>query len=108
MVSRLHMWLPPKHSGRPINILIPININKQIEFLERIYDIWQESSLDEVQDGVARLETHQDKEQTQEQKQIIIVCKDERDGINPDTNKLYDGLNMCDKNMITSKKICRN
>ena len=74
--------------------------HKQIgEFLERIYDIWQESPLDEIQEEVARLETHQDKEQVQEQKQIIIVCKDERDGINPDTNKLYDGLNILYQNV---------
>ena len=44
-------------------------------------------------------------EQDQDQKSIVIVCKDERDWINPKTGKPYSDFNMCDKKMIT-KKIC--
>ena len=36
---------------------------------------------------------------------IIIVCKDERDWLNPETGKPYSDFNMCDINMITSKNI---
>ena len=36
-------------------------------------------------------------------KNIIIVCKDERDWINPETGKPYNEFIMCDINMITSK-----
>ena len=36
---------------------------------------------------------------------IIIVCKDERDWINPETGKPYSDFKMCDIFMITSKNI---
>ena len=49
------------------------------------------------------LETHQD--QKQDNKNIIIVCKDERDWINPETGKPYSDFFMCDLNMMTSKNM---
>ena len=42
-----------------------------------------------------------------DQRSIIIVWKDERDWINPETNLLYDGLIICDINMITSKNMTK-
>ena len=44
-----------------------------------------------------------DEDQDQDQKPIIIVYKDERDWINPETCQSYTEFNMCDINMITSK-----
>ena len=53
----------------------------------------------DMMNGEAWSETHQ------EQKPIIIVCKDERDWINPETGKLYSDFIMCGIKMITSKNI---
>ena len=36
-------------------------------------------------------------------KNIVIVCKDDRDWIDPETGEFYIGFNKCDINMITSK-----
>ena len=44
----------------------------------------------------------QDRDQVQDQaKIIVIVCKDDRDWIDPESNKFYTGFNKCDINMIT-------
>ena len=44
----------------------------------------------------------QDRDQVQGQaKIIVIVCKDDRDWIDPESNKFYTGFNKCDINMIT-------
>ena len=46
----------------------------------------------------------QDQNQNQQQaKNIIIVCKDDGDWIDPETGEFYIGFNTCDINMITSK-----
>ena len=48
--------------------------------------------------------TDQNQNQDQDQaKNIIIVCKDDRDWIDPETGVFYIGFNTCDINMITSK-----
>ena len=50
--------------------------------------------------------TDQNQNQNQDQdqaKNIIIVCKDDRDWIDPETGEFYIGFNTCDLNMITSK-----
>ena len=39
------------------------------------------------------------------QRPIVIVCKDDRDWINPETNKFYTGFNKCDMNMITKNNM---
>ena len=47
---------------------------------------------------------NQDQNQNQQQaKNIIIVCKDDRDSIDPETGEFYIGFNKGDINMITSK-----
>ena len=47
---------------------------------------------------------NRDQKQNQNQdqaKNIVIVCKDDRDWIDPEFNKFYTGFNECDRNMIT-------
>ena len=63
------------------------------------------------------LKLYQDQEQEHKQDQdikdlvehdrrsIIIVCKDERDWIIPETGKTYSDFNICGINMITSKNV---
>ena len=40
---------------------------------------------------------------TNQGKNIIIVCKDDKDCIDPETGEFYIGFNICEINMITSK-----
>ena len=48
--------------------------------------------------------TDQNQNQDQNQaKNIVIVCKDDRDWTDPESNKFYTGFNKCDINMITKK-----
>ena len=48
----------------------------------------------------------QDRDQVQDQaKVIVIVCKDDRDWIDPESNKFYTGFNKCDINMITKNNM---
>ena len=48
---------------------------------------------------------NQNQNQDQDQaKNIILVCKDDRDWIDPETGEFYIGFNTCDINIITSKK----
>ena len=52
--------------------------------------------------------TDQNQYQNQDQKQqqaknILIVCKDVRDWMDPENGEFYIGFNTCDINMITSK-----
>ena len=51
---------------------------------------------------------NQNKDQNQNQNQqqaknLIIVCKDDRDWKDPDTGEFYIGFNTCDINKTTSK-----
>ena len=55
-----------------------------------------------------KLHLHQNQDQNQNQNQqqaknIIIVCKDDRDWMDPETGEFHVGFNTCDLNMITSK-----
>ena len=43
----------------------------------------------------------------QKQKQIVIICRDEKDWIDPETGEPYAGFDMGDINMITMKNILR-
>ena len=51
------------------------------------------------------LKLYQNQMVEEDQKRIIIVCKDGRDWINPEIGKHYSDLNMCDIKEITSKNI---
>ena len=42
---------------------------------------------------------------TDQVKNIVIVCKDDRDWIDPESNKFYTGFNKCDINMITKNNM---
>ena len=49
---------------------------------------------------------NQDRDQVQDQtKIIVIVCKDDRDWIDPESNKFYTGFNKCYINMITKNSM---
>ena len=49
--------------------------------------------------------TDQNQKHNQDQaKNIAIVCKDDRDRIDPESNKFYTGFNKCDINLITKKQ----
>ena len=63
--------------------------------IEQIYDFWQATSIDEVQEQL------QEQNQEQKQQQIIIACKDESDWIDPKIKRVYINFNMCDINVIT-------
>ena len=48
----------------------------------------------------------QDRDQVQDQAKIIFIeCKDDRDWIDPESNKFYIGFNKCDINMITKNNM---
>ena len=69
---------------------------------------------DQNQDGEAWSETHRDQDRDQDQNQdkaqnqsknIVIVCEDDRDWIDPESNKFYTGFNKFDINMITKNSM---
>ena len=55
------------------------------------------------QDQGSNLVNHEQSSFTDQAKNIIIVCKDDREWIDPETGEFYIGFNTCDINMITSK-----
>ena len=63
-------------------------------FIRQYLKLYQDQNLNQGQD--------QDHSQA---KIIIIVCKDDRDWIDPETGEFYIAFNKCDINMITSKKV---
>ena len=77
----------------------------------------QNQDQDKLQDLRSSLVNHeqssftdkvQDKIQNQNQNRaenIVIVCKDDRDWIDPESNKFYTGFNECDINIITKNKL---
>ena len=46
---------------------------------------------------------HEQSSFTDQAKNVIIVCKDDRDWRDPETGGFYIGFNTCDINMVTSK-----
>ena len=44
-------------------------------------------------------------EEEEHKKEVIIVCRDDNDWINPETGEPYDGFDMCTMDMITSENI---
>ena len=73
----------------------------------------QDQNHDQDQDQNQNQDQNQDQKQNQnlrssftdQPKSIVIVCKDDRDWINPETNKFYTGFNKCDMNMITKNNM---
>ena len=56
---------------------------------------------DQNQDLRSSLVNHEQSSFTDQAKSIVIVCKDDRDWIDHESNKFYTGFNKCDKNIIT-------
>ena len=71
----------------------------------------QELRTDEVRGKPSSLVNHEqssftDQNQNQAQaKNIVIMCKDDRDWIDPESIKFYTGFNKCDINMITKNNM---
>ena len=71
----------------------------------KLYSV-QNQEQDQVQDQVqVQVKDQvqfqdQDKDQVQDQRSIVIVCKHDRDWIDPESSKFYTGFNKCDINMI--------
>ena len=66
----------------------------------------QDKDQDQDQDHDQNQNQNQDQDQNQNQQQakkIVIVCKDDREWIDPEIGEYYIGVNKCDVNMITSK-----
>ena len=67
----------------------------------------QDQNQDQKQNQNLRssLVNHEQSSFTDQDQNIVIVCKDDRDWINPETNKFYTGFNKCDMNMITKNNM---
>ena len=64
-----------------------------------------DQNQDQNQDQKQNQNQNQNRNQNQNQdqaKNIVIVCKDDRDWIDPESNNFYTGFNKCDINMITT------
>ena len=73
--------------------------------LDEIYDIWQAPSIDDVQQQKQMVKHDQRSVVEHDQRSIVIVCKDERDWIDPETKTIYEDVLMCDINMFTKKNM---
>ena len=72
----------------------------------KTYFIRQYLKLYSVQNQDQDQNQNQDRDQVQDQaKIIVIVCKDDRHWIDPESNKFYTGFNKCDINMITKNNM---
>ena len=67
----------------------------------------QAQNQNQDQDLRSSLVKHEQSSFTDQAKNIVIVCKIDRDWIDPESNNFFTGFNKCDINMIT-KKICIN
>ena len=76
----------------------------------KTYFIRQYLKLYSVQNHNQNQNQNQDQDQNQNQnqeqaKKIVIMCKDDRDWIYPESNKFYTWFNKCDINMITKNNM---
>ena len=78
----------------------------------KTYFIRQYSKLYSVQNQDQNQNQNRDQNQNLDQNQnqypaknIVIVCKDDRDWIDPESNKFYTGFNKCDINMFTKNNM---
>ena len=82
---------------------------------DQVQDQYQDQVQDQVQqdqDLRSSLVNHEQSSYTDlrssftdQAKNIVIVCKDDRDWIDPESNKFYTGFNKCDINMITKNNM---
>ena len=80
------------------------------QYLKLYLDQNQNQNPDQNQDQNEDQNQNQDQNKNQDQNQaqaknIVIVCKDDRDWIDPESNKFYTGFNKCDINMITKNNM---
>ena len=57
----------------------------------------QDQNQNQEQDQGSNLVNHEQSSFTDQAKNIIIVCKDDRDWIDPETGEFYIGFNTCNK-----------
>ena len=94
-----HIWEADRGNKDFVPTLISDEMGNQGQ---RPLNPTKQQQLDEVQNQV--LEQTKDKNLVEhDQKSIIIVCKDEKDWINPETNMPHTNFKMCLINMITLK-----
>ena len=72
-------------------------------FVRQFLKLYQD--LDQNQDNKNLVEHDRRSMAKHVQRPIIIVCKGDRDWINPETGEPYSEFNMCDIIMITSKNM---
>ena len=80
----------------------------QVQDQDQDQDQFQHQVQDQVQDLRSSLVNHEQSsftDQVQDQRSIVIVCKDDRDWIDLESNKFYTGFNKCDINMITENNM---
>ena len=86
-------------------------------FIRQNLELYSVQNQDEVRGTPSSLVNHEqslftdqnqnlDQNQKHDQaKNIVIVCKDDRDWIDPESTKLYTGFNKCDIKMITKNNM---
>ena len=65
----------------------------------------QDQDQDQVQDQVQVQDLRSSFTDQDQAKIIVIVCKDDREWIDPESNKFYTGFNKCHINMITKNNM---
>ena len=73
-------------------------------FIRQYLKLYSVQNQDQNQNG----DQNQNQDQNQNKDQannIVIVCKDDRDWTDPESNKFYTGFNKCDINMITKNNM---
>ena len=70
----------------------------------KLYSV-QDQDENQNQDLRSSLVNHEQSSFTDQAKNIVIVCKDDRDWIDPESNKFYTGFNKCDINKITKNNM---
>ena len=77
-------------------------------FIRQYLKLYSVQNKDQNQDQNQNQDQDQNQDQNQNQdqaKKIVIVCKDDGDWIDPESNKFYTGFNKCDINMITKNNM---
>ena len=80
----------------------------QVQDQVQVHDQVQHQVQDQVQYLRSSLVNHEQSsftDQVQDQRSIVIVCKDDRDWIDPESNKFYTVFNKCDINMIAKNNM---
>ena len=81
------------------------SIQNQDQDQDQDRDQVQDQDQDQVQDQVQVQDLRSSFTDQDQAKIIVIMCKDDRDWIDPESNKFYTGFNKCDINMITKNNM---